>query len=134
MEMNYNKDTEKYIKENVAKKAYRIIFDSLEDIPQSLEFDLESLDETMGEILNSIVRSIESYSGRYETIPTIALASGLLRDIGSLRAEGRNEIASQLEGISIQLEVISGSAEHGNMLASLGKIAAILRYNPGHSK
>jgi hypothetical protein len=109
MEMNYNKDTEKYIKENVAKKAYRIIFDSLEDIPQSLEFDLESLDETMGEILNSIVRSIESYSGRYETIPTIALASGLLRDIGSLRAEGRNEIASQLEGISIQLEVISGN-------------------------
>ncbi len=33
-----------------------------------------------------------------------------------------------------QLEVISGSAEHGNMLASLGKAGAILRYNPGHSK
>jgi peptide chain release factor subunit 1 len=33
-----------------------------------------------------------------------------------------------------QLEVISGSAEHGNMLVSLGKIGAILRYNPGHSK
>jgi len=33
-----------------------------------------------------------------------------------------------------QLEVISGSAEHGNMLSSLGKIGAILRYNPGHSK
>ena len=33
-----------------------------------------------------------------------------------------------------QLEVISGSAEHGNMLESLGKIGAILRYNPGHSK
>jgi peptide chain release factor subunit 1 len=33
-----------------------------------------------------------------------------------------------------QLEVISGSAEHGNMLASLGKIGAILRYNPNHSK
>jgi len=33
-----------------------------------------------------------------------------------------------------QLEVISGSAEHGNMLASLGKIGAVLRYNPGHSK
>ncbi len=31
-----------------------------------------------------------------------------------------------------QLEVISGSSEHGNMLASLGKIGAILRYNPGH--
>ncbi len=28
-----------------------------------------------------------------------------------------------------QLEVISGSAEHGNMLASLGKAGAILRYN-----
>ena len=33
-----------------------------------------------------------------------------------------------------QLEVISGSAEHGSMLASLGKVGAILRYNPGHSK
>ena len=33
-----------------------------------------------------------------------------------------------------QLEVISGSAEHGNMLASLGKAGAILRYNPGHAK
>ena len=33
-----------------------------------------------------------------------------------------------------QLEVISGSAEHGKMLASLGKAGAILRYNPGHTK
>ncbi|MDH3656556.1 MAG: peptide chain release factor aRF-1 [Nitrosopumilus sp.] len=33
-----------------------------------------------------------------------------------------------------QLEVISGTAEHGNMLASLGKAGAILRYNPGHAK
>ena len=33
-----------------------------------------------------------------------------------------------------KLEVVSGSAEHGNMLASLGKIGAILRYNPGHTK
>ena len=33
-----------------------------------------------------------------------------------------------------QLEVVSGSAEHGNMLSSLGKIGAILRYNPGHTK
>ena len=33
-----------------------------------------------------------------------------------------------------QLEVISGSAEHGNMLTSLGKAGAILRYNPGHAK
>ncbi|MCH8915647.1 MAG: peptide chain release factor aRF-1 [Thaumarchaeota archaeon] len=32
-----------------------------------------------------------------------------------------------------QLEVISGSAEHGIMLASLGKAGAILRYNPGHA-
>ena len=36
--------------------------------------------------------------------------------------------------VGTQLEVISGSAEHGNNLASLGKIGAILRYNPGHSK
>ncbi len=32
-----------------------------------------------------------------------------------------------------KIEVISGKAEHGVMLASLGKIAAILRYNPGHA-
>ena len=32
-----------------------------------------------------------------------------------------------------KIEVISGSAEHGAMLASLGKIGAILRYNPGHN-
>jgi peptide chain release factor subunit 1 len=29
-----------------------------------------------------------------------------------------------------KIEVISGKAEHGAMLSSLGKIAAILRYNP----
>jgi peptide chain release factor subunit 1 len=33
-----------------------------------------------------------------------------------------------------KIEVVSGSAEHGNMLSSLGKVGAILRYNPGHSK
>ena len=33
-----------------------------------------------------------------------------------------------------QLEVVSGSAEHGAMLSSLGKVGAILRYNPGHAK
>ena len=32
-----------------------------------------------------------------------------------------------------KIEVISGKAEHGAMLASLGKIGAILRYNPGHA-
>ena len=30
-------------------------------------------------------------------------------------------------------EVISGKAEHGAMLSSLGKVGAILRYNPGHT-
>ena len=33
-----------------------------------------------------------------------------------------------------KLEVVSGTAEHGNMLASLGGVGAILRYNPGHSR
>jgi len=32
-----------------------------------------------------------------------------------------------------KVEVVSGKAEHGAMLSSLGKIGAILRYNPGHS-
>jgi len=33
-----------------------------------------------------------------------------------------------------KIQVISGSAEYGNMLSSLGKVGAILRYNPGYSK
>ena len=33
-----------------------------------------------------------------------------------------------------RVEVVSGSAEHGAMLSSLGKVGAILRYNPGHAK
>ena len=32
-----------------------------------------------------------------------------------------------------KIEVISGKAEHGMMISSLGKIGAILRYNPDHS-
>jgi len=32
-----------------------------------------------------------------------------------------------------EVEVVSGIAEHGRMLASLGSIGAILRYNPGHA-
>lgn len=35
--------------------------------------------------------------------------------------------------VGSKVEVISGKTEHGVMLASLGKIAAMLRYNPGHS-
>ena len=35
--------------------------------------------------------------------------------------------------IGATVEVISGKSEHGLGLASLGKVAAILRYNPGHS-
>jgi peptide chain release factor subunit 1 len=31
-----------------------------------------------------------------------------------------------------KVEVISGKTEHGSMLSSLGKIGAILRYNPNH--
>ena len=32
-----------------------------------------------------------------------------------------------------RVEVVSGRAEHGLMLGSLGGVGAILRYNPGHS-
>ncbi len=32
-----------------------------------------------------------------------------------------------------KIEVIAGKAEHGMMLSSIGKMGAILRYNPGHS-
>ena len=39
-------------------------------------------------------------------------------------------IASQT---GAKVEVISGKTEHGVMLASLGKIGAILRYNPHHN-
>jgi len=32
-----------------------------------------------------------------------------------------------------KVEVISGVSEHGSMISNLGKIAAILRYNPNYS-
>lgn len=35
--------------------------------------------------------------------------------------------------VGARVEVISGAAEHGAMLASLGGVGAILRYNPGHA-
>lgn len=48
------------------------------------------------------------------------------------------DIVDYLELLSAKtgskLEVVSGSAEHGVMLSSLGKVGAILRYNPGHTK
>ncbi|NIP62934.1 MAG: peptide chain release factor 1 [Nitrosopumilaceae archaeon] len=33
----------------------------------------------------------------------------------------------------VKIEVISGKAEHGSMLSNIGKIGAILRYNPGYN-
>ena len=41
------------------------------------------------------------------------------------------ELLCSKAGTSV--EVISGRAEHGAMLANLGRVAAILRYNPAHS-
>lgn len=35
--------------------------------------------------------------------------------------------------VGTAIEVVSGKAEHGVMLSSIGKAGAILRYNPGHS-
>ena len=35
--------------------------------------------------------------------------------------------------IGAKVEVVSGKSEHGSMLSSLGSVAAILRYNPGHA-
>jgi len=32
------------------------------------------------------------------------------------------------------IEVVSGNAEHGQMLGSIGNVGALLRYNPGHSQ
>ena len=56
----------------------------------------------------------------------------------ALEAEAtEQDIVDYLEIIAAKagsnIEVISGSAEHGRMLASIGKIGAILRYNPGHA-
>lgn len=35
--------------------------------------------------------------------------------------------------VGTKIEVVSGKAEHGVMLSSIGRVGAILRYNPGHS-
>ena len=59
-------------------------------------------------------------------------------DCRSLEVEGAEQdlvdyLALICSKVGTALEVISGKAEHGAKLTNLGKVAAILRYNPAHS-
>jgi len=55
-------------------------------------------------------------------------------DLGSIDQDIVDYLDLQAAKTGSKIEVISGKAEHGVMLSSLGKIGAILRYNPGHAK
>ncbi len=53
-------------------------------------------------------------------------------------AASEQDIVDYLELLAAKtgagLEVVSGKAEHGSYLASLGNVGALLRYNPGHAR
>ena len=74
-----------------------------------------------------------------EVIPTkTTYANNPCPECKAMRIEViEQDIVDYLQTIAVRtgsrMEVISGVAEHGMMLTSLGKIAAILRYNPMHS-
>ena len=82
----------------------------------------------------------EAIVERVEVIPTkTKLTTNPCPSCNAMEVEAsERDIVDYLSLIAAKtgtkIEVISGSAEHGNMLSSLGKVGAILRYNPGHSK
>ena len=73
-----------------------------------------------------------------EVIPTeTALANNPCPSCSALDTVTRNQdIIDYLQLLAAEsgsgIEVVSGTAEHGATLSSIGKIGAILRYNPGH--
>ena len=54
-------------------------------------------------------------------------------DSSSAKQDLIDHIALMASKTGSKIEVVSGMTEHGMMLGSLGKIGAILRYNPHHS-
>ena len=73
-----------------------------------------------------------------EVIPTeTALANNPCPSCSALDTVTKNQdIVDYLQLLAAEsgsgIEVVSGTAEHGATLSSIGKIGAILRYNPGH--
>ena len=99
-------DTELYRLEITCRKCQNVIEEIIERvklIPRKTEFKNKPCPNC---------KSMDSESIQQDLIDYIAL------------------IASQT---GTKVEVISGKTEHGIMLSSLGKIGAILRYNPQHS-
>jgi len=96
------------------------------------------------DILLKSLNHIQSVVERRNTIPILSNVKVISSDSGiSLTATDLDlEIIEQdiIDYISLigtktgaKVEVISGKAEYGSMLGSLGKIGALLRYNPNHS-
>ena len=74
-----------------------------------------------------------------DVIPTkTELANSPCQSCNALEVEAsEQDVIDHLEMIAAEagsdVEIVSGTAEHGNKLASIGKVGAILRYNPGHA-
>ena len=99
-------DTELYRLEIKCKRCQNII-DEIVELPKLIRRKMELKDTPCPGC-----KSMDNESAQQDLVDYIAL------------------IASQT---GVTVEVISGKTEHGIMLASLGKIGAILRYNPHHS-
>jgi peptide chain release factor subunit 1 len=99
-------DTELYRLEIKCKRCQNIT-DEIVELPKLIRRKMELKDTPCPGC-----KSMDNESAQQDLVDYIAL------------------IASQT---GVTVEVISGKTEHGIMLASLGKIGAILRYNPRHS-
>ena len=66
-------------------------------------------------------------------LESLACTSCSSTDIGVISQDIVDYASLVAAKTGTKVEVISGTAEHGAMLASLGGIGAILRYNPNHS-
>jgi len=114
-----------HLKNNIVNKI--IITDNTE------LYRIESKCKKCEHIQEKIVERIKVISTKTE-LQNSSCPSCQSTDINAFDQDIIDYIAILALKTGTSVEVISGVSEHGTMLASIGKIGAILRYNPNYSK
>lgn len=114
-----------HLKNNIVNKI--IITDNIE------LYRIESKCKKCEHIQEKIVERIKVISTKTE-LQNSSCPSCKSTDINVFDQDIIDYIAIVALKTGTAVEVISGVSEHGTMLASIGKIGAILRYNPNYSK
>ena len=118
------KEVLEMLKNNIAETV--IITDDTEFY--RLEIKCKKCQNTTEEVVERI-----KLIPRKTELKNIACQNCQSTDNATLEQDIVDYIALLASQTGTNVEVISGKTEHGMMLASLGKIGAILRYNPNHS-